>query len=216
MEDIASAIASGFPSTARSQARRVLLTSVLPWDLRAMSSFAEPRRLVETAYASLVELLGAIAPEERLPELEAQSRRRRSQQALDGAVGVAVARWAADSPSVVLPAPWRAAAAPYRDLDDRGFVAEVKRQLVVIDDLELNGCRRARRLMRPYVVEARFALRVASSRVYTAAIGPLLVFLRDMGVAARDVTLEMRAPRTDRMERLQRVVAVPPVRSKAR
>jgi hypothetical protein len=209
MEEIALAIASGFPASVRSHAKLVLVTSILPWDLRGLSSFADPRRLVDTAYASLVDPLRALAPDERLPELEAQSRRRRSQQALDIAVAIAVARWAHDNRIVELPAPWRAAAVAYRDLDERGFRDEVARQLILLDDLEHNGDLRALRLMRPYLIQARFTLRAAQSGVFLGALGPLLVFLRDMGVAARDVTLEMQRPRTDRISKLRPPILVP-------
>src|SRR5436190_23946410 len=116
MEEIALAIASGFPAAVRGHAKLVLVTSVLPWDLRGLSSFSDPRRLIETAYAALVATLRVLAPGERPAELDAQSRRRRSQQALDIAVAIAVARWAHDNACADLPAPWRAAVVPYRDL----------------------------------------------------------------------------------------------------
>lgn len=210
MEEIASAIASGFPAAVRGHAKLVLVTSVLPWDLRGMASFADPRRLVDTAYAALVDPLRVLAPDERLPELEAQSRRRRSQQALDIAVAIAVARWALDTACTDLPAPWRAAAVPYRDLDVRSFRDEVARQLILVDDLEQNADLRALRLMRSYLIQARFTLRAADTGIFAGALGPLLVFLRDMGVATRDVTLEMQRPRTDRISKLRRPISVPP------
>ncbi|HUQ02089.1 MAG TPA: hypothetical protein VM261_06300 [Kofleriaceae bacterium] len=216
MDEIASAIACGFPAGARGRARLVLAANILPWDLRGISSFADPRRLVEIAYASLVELLGGVIPEARLDELEAQARRRKSQQLLDRAVGVAVARWAYDNVSIVLPAPWSTVSDPFRDLDHNGYADEMARQLEVIDSLEVEADVRARRLMRSYLVLARFTLRVARDGLYAVASGPLLVFLRDMGVATRDVTLELQRPRTDRMARLNRAIAVPPLPAKRR
>jgi hypothetical protein len=220
IDDIASAIVCGFPMHAREQARLVLVSCILPWDLRGAESFADPRRLVATAYAALVDVLRMLAPDDRLHELEAQALRRRSQQLLDLAVGVAVARWAHDRAHVALPAPWNELADRYRDLDTGGFHDEITRQLAEVDQLETlrsaDPARdpRARRLMRPHLLLARFTLGVARRAVFDAASGPLLVFLREMGAETRDVTFELQRPRTDRIAKLRRPIVVPPDRAK--
>lgn len=210
IDDIASAIADGFPARDRDHARAVLVASVLPWDLRGIASFADPRRLIETAYASLVVALREVPPDERLAELDAQARRRYSQHLLDRAVALAVARWANDHAATVVPAPWKAAADGFRGLDRGGLAEEAARQRVAVEELEAASSPRARRLMHPYLPLARLTLRVAETGTYVAAAGPLLVFLRQMGATARDVTLELQRPRTERMASLRRAVEVPP------
>ncbi len=210
IDDVASAIANGCPARDRDHARAVLVASILPWDLRGIASFADPRRLIETAYASLVLALREVPPDERLAELDAQARRRDSQHLLDRAVAVAVARWAIDHAATVLPPPWHASADELRALDRDGLAGEVARQLVAVEELEAASSPRGRRLMRPYLPLARLTLRAAETGMFVAAAGPLLVFLRQMGATARDVTLELQRPRTERMASLRRAVEVPP------
>lgn len=216
LDEIAAAIARGVPASERGDAHLLLLASILPWDLRGLASFAEPRRLVEIAYRQLVESLASVPPAERLSELQAQSKRRESQRLLDDAVAAAVACWAAAHAPVVLPAPWNVAAERFRELDADGLAGEVARQRGVILALEAGCDDRARRLTRPHLHLARFTLNAADRRSFDVAAGPLLVFLRDMGVDARDMTFELQRPRTDRMAQLKRAVAVPPARAKRR
>jgi hypothetical protein len=203
---IADAVAAGIPADARARARVLLSSVVLPWDLRGLAGFPSPRRLVEIAHATLVDALSGHKPEQRLAVLEAMAFRRLSQRALHDAVGLAVARWSLDHPSTVLPAPWNVAAVPFGGFDRDALSTDAARRVDALDALEQRADPPGRRAMRPFLPHARLTLAAASSGVFTAAAGPLLVFVRDLGVARRDMTPEVHDAHTDRLVRMSRLV----------
>jgi hypothetical protein len=185
---IADALAAGFPASARARAREAL-SLVVAWDLRALSTFPEPRRLADAAYQGLVERLRTLAPEQRLPALEVIVCERESQRVLDGAIGLGVSRWQLEHPGRATGAPWHDLAAPFAALDRAGVIAEAERRVAQLEKLSTHpdpGCREAMRLD---LVHARLALSSARTGAFDTSSGPFVDFLRGVGEPVRDLEL---------------------------
>lgn len=210
--EIALALVSGFLPEERLQATALLVDVVLPWDLRGLSTFPTPRRLVDAAFAALAAELARVEANGRLARLEEIAWRRRGQQLLDRAVGLAVARWSFTHRETVLPDPWREAAEPYSGMDVVALGTEAAALLRTVTALEHVDDPCGRRALRAYLPHARVALHAAHSGSFSAASGSLAIFLRDVGETSRDITLEIARPRTGRIPRQLRQV---PAKAKA-
>lgn len=182
---IADAIAAGFPDGQRPRATALLGDQIVPWQLRGVATFEKPRRLAEVVYESLVDELRPVAADRRIDALETIACRATGEKLLGDAMGLATARWRLDHPGKAVPAPWGEVSAPWLGRSAAQLGAEADARLTEIDRLTKDKTGDCREVMRMSLMHARMALGSAKTGSFSTVAGSMVDFLRDVGESPR-------------------------------
>jgi hypothetical protein len=96
IDAVADALVLAFDDADRAPARKLLVDDILPWDLRSLPTFPQPKALVKAGYDGIAQRLATVPRAQRLAMLDEIACDRRGDQLVGRAISLAVARWIAD------------------------------------------------------------------------------------------------------------------------
>lgn len=180
---IAVAVAAGVPALERPRATDLLSKQIVPWQLRGLATFPQPRRLAEVVYEELVDELRPVPEDRRLATIETIACRVTGERILGDAMGLAIRRWSLDHGGRPPPTPWIDLAAPWAGKDLAALALESDRRRVEIDQLAASTTGDCRETLRLSLMHARLALGAATTGSFTTAVGAMVDFLHAVGEA---------------------------------
>lgn len=190
-EAVALALAAAFDDADREAATRLLADQILPWDLRALPSDAQPHLLAKVGYEMLAAQLAEVPRPDRLARLRDIACSRRGDRLVGSAIALAVARWVADHgrPRSHEVDGYLEDASPYLGKDRAELAGEAGRLDAALAAWERDAAAHPTCLAQQRVpmIHARHALASVRDGRFDVAMGALYVFLRNAGERPRQL-----------------------------